>query len=450
VNDLVEARGARRPPADPAPVALALALTGAATVAAWWWHCSPPETGLADWLVDEGRIAGLLAGYGCVLLVVLMARVPLLERRVGSDRTARWHAALGRLTLAALAAHITLAVAGRGARAGLGPLAESAALFARYPTLPRTVGAAAALLLVGVVSARPVRRALRYETWYHAHLLTYPAVALAFLHEVGDGTDLRWSAPARTTCLALHAAAAALAGWYRVAVPVRGNLRHRMRVAGTVQEAPGVVSVLVTGERLDAWAAQPGQFFRWRFLAPGLWWASTPYSLSAPPRPDLLRITVRAVGGHSAALAALRPGTRVWAEGPYGALTAARRTRRKVLLVAGGIGVGPLRALFETLPAGPGDLTLLYRARSERDLALRAELEAIAAARGARLRCSADPPDGPLPITAAGLLAEVPELAEHAMDVYICGPPAMTGAVYEALREAGVPSRCVHRESYVL
>jgi NAD(P)H-flavin reductase len=36
------------------------------------------------------------------------------------------------------------------------------------------------------------------------------------------------------------------------------------------------------------------------------------------------------------------------------------------------------------------------------------------------------------------------------MDVYICGPPAMTGAVYEALREAGVPSRCVHRESYVL
>jgi predicted ferric reductase len=217
-----------------------------------------------------------------VLLVVLMARVPLLERRVGSDRTARWHAALGRLTLIALAAHIALAVAGRGARAGLGPLAEGAALFARYPTLPRTVGAAAALLLVGVLSARPVRRALRYETWYHAHLLTYPAVALAFLHEVGDGTDLRWSAPARTVCLALHTAAAALAGWYRVAVPVRGNLRHRMRVAGTVQEAPGVVSVLVTGVRLDAWAAQPGQFFRWRFLAPGLWWASTPYSLSAP------------------------------------------------------------------------------------------------------------------------------------------------------------------------
>lgn len=75
----------------------------------------------------------------------------------------------------------------------------------------------------------------------------------------------------------------------------------------------------------------------------------------------------------------------MFAEGPYGALTAAVRRRRKVLLIARGVGVTPLRALFETIPAAPGDLTLVYRASQGRDIVFRRELEAIAEERGARL-----------------------------------------------------------------
>lgn len=107
-----------------------------------------------------------------------------------------------------------------------------------------------------------------------------------------------------------------------------------------------------------------------------------PYSLSAAPAGNTLRITVKDLGGHSGALGRLRLGTRVYAEGPYGALTAARRRQRKVLLIAGGIGITPLRALFEELP---GDVTLLYRARQDADVAFRQELGAIAARHGARL-----------------------------------------------------------------
>src|SRR5207248_8587942 len=122
------------------------------------------------------------------------------------------------------------------------------------------------------------------------------------------------------------------------------------------------------------------------FLTRDLWWASNPYSLSAAPQPDRLRITVKNFGGHSAALTRLRPGTRVLAEGPYGALTAARRRRRKVLLIAGGIGITPLRALFETIPAASGDLTLVYRASREEDVVFRRELELLAEQREANLR----------------------------------------------------------------
>ena len=85
------------------------------------------------------------------------------------------------------------------------------------------------------------------------------------------------------------------------------------------------------------------------------------------------------------ALRELPPGTRVVTEGPYGALTEAVRSRRKVLLIAGGVGITPLRALLESLPARPGDLTLIYRVSSMRDAVFRHELEQLAQRRGAQV-----------------------------------------------------------------
>jgi ferredoxin-NADP reductase len=175
-------------------------------------------------------------------------------------------------------------------------------------------------------------------------------------------------------------------------------------------------------------------------------WTSTPYSLSAPPRRDLLRITVKALGDHSAAVALLRPGARVWAEGPYGAMTADRRTAHKSLLIAAGVGITPLRALFETLP---GEVTLLYRARTAEDLALGGELEAVAQWRGAKVLYALNGPQGQRPmLTATSLREAVPDLAGH--DVYICGPHAFAQDLYGALRTAGVPDRRIHHESFEL
>ncbi|CAM5545014.1 Dihydroorotate dehydrogenase B (NAD(+)), electron transfer subunit [Streptomyces tendae] len=222
------------------------------------------------------------------------------------------------------------------------------------------------------------------------HLLTYAAVFLTFWHQLTTGNDFAVEPVARTVWYALYGSVTALVLWYRVLTPLRLNLRHRMRVEAVIEETPGIVSVLIGGRRLHRMGAEAGQFFRWRFLAPGMRFSSHPYSLSAAPRPDMLRITVKAIGDHSARLRELTPGTRVWAEGPYGALTAQRRSRGKVLLVAGGVGITPMRALFETLPGASGDITLLYRANSTQDLALWDELAGIADERGARLMYAVD------------------------------------------------------------
>ena len=136
------------------------------------------------------------------------------------------------------------------------------------------------------------------------------------------------------------------------------------------------------------------------------------------------------------------------AEGPYGAVTAAARRRRKVLLIGGGIGITPLRALFETIPAAPGDLTLVYRASHDRDIVFRHELRDLARRRGARLKFvtgrRADL--GYDPLSAATLAANIPDLVDH--DVYVCGPDGMTSAVTDALRAAGVSRGQIHHESF--
>ncbi|MFF2847783.1 ferric reductase-like transmembrane domain-containing protein [Streptomyces sp. NPDC058001] len=425
-------------------VAQSVIWAGAVAVLALWWSDTPSVVGLAGWLTDAGRITGLLAGYACAVLVALMARIPPLDRALGTDRLARWHAMGGRYTISLVLAHTLLILWGYSLTGGTGIVNETRTVVLNYPDMLKATAAFFLFLLTAVLSARAARRRVGYETWHYLHFATYAAIFLAFGHQLANGADFVGNQPARLAWYGLYLGAAALIVWFRFLAPVRAAWRHRLRVAGVCPEAPGVVSVHITGRRLEELAARPGQFFRWRFLAPGLWWTANPYSLSAPAGSGGLRITVKSVGGHSAALARLTPGTRIWAEGPYGALIPERARAGKSLLLAGGVGITPMRALFETLP---GDTVLVYWARSPQDLALRGELDAIAAARGARVHYSVDTPaEYRLPLSADTLTRLVPDVARR--DVYLCGPPGMTEAARKALRAAGVPGARVHHESF--
>ncbi|WP_406090289.1 ferric reductase-like transmembrane domain-containing protein [Streptomyces sp. NBC_01013] len=417
---------------------------GAAGVLALWWSDTGSVVGPAGWLTGAGRITGLLAGYACAVLLALMARIPLLDHTIGTDRLARWHALGGRCTISLVLAHTLLIIWGYSLTSHTSVVSQTSTLVLHYPDLLKATAGFLLFLVTGILSARAARRRMSYETWHYLHFATYLAVFLAFGHQLSNGADFVGNRPAQIAWYTLFLGVAALLAWYRFAVPVRRGLRHRMRVTAVHPEAPGVVSVHLTGEHLDELGGVPGQFLRWRFMTRGLWWTANPYSLSAPAHPRHLRITVKTAGGHSAALARLAPGTRVWAEGPYGAFTANRRSTPKVLLLAGGVGITPLRALFETLP---GQVTLVYRARRPDDLALRGEIDAIAARRRATVHYLVDEPAGhSSPLSAPALSALVPDLASH--DVYLCGPPGMTQAARNALREAGVPARRIHHESF--
>ncbi|MET8951815.1 ferredoxin reductase family protein [Streptomyces sp. NPDC004393] len=439
-----------RPRRSPAVPLLVAVWAGAAGVIWLWWMNTPSIADNNSRILNAGRITGLLAGYLMALVVLQMARVPALERRVGSDRVARWHAMTGRYTICLVLAHLFLTMWAYALQSGKGLggiVQQTIDSINQLPDVGKAAIGTGLLILIGLISMGPIRRRMSYDLWYHVHLLTYAATYLSFWHQLSTGNEFAVQPEAKTAWYALYGSVTALVIWYRILTPLRLNLRHRLRVEAVIEETPGIVSVLMTGRKLHRIGATAGQFFRWRFLAPGMRFSSHPYSLSAAPRPNMLRITVKAIGDHSSALRDLTPGTRVWAEGPYGALTADRRSRGKVLLVAGGVGITPMRALFETLPGAPGDLTLLYRANTTQDLALWDELAQIAEERGARLMYAVNSPEGERPdISADTLRRKLPDIDRH--DVFMCGPPGFAQQVYEAVRGAGVPARRIHHESF--
>src|SRR5664279_5187123 len=312
-------RASSAPGAGVRPDILLAGLTlGAALVIILWCSDTPATIHtFGEWLTNAGRITGLLAGYVIMVLLLLMARVPALERGLGADRLARWHAMGGRYAVSLAVAHTLLIIWGYAVTAHQSVIPQTGTLLTQYPDVMMATVALGLLILVAGVSMRAVRARMRYETWYYLHFYTYLAVALSFSHEFSTGLDFSANQSARILWSLLYIVIAALLFWYRFVVPIRAAARHRMVIAGVFPEAPGIFSVHVTGHHLDDLRAEPGQFFRWRFMSSGSWWQSHPYSLSAPPTDRLLRITVKVLGDHSHALRTLHKGTRVFAEGPY-------------------------------------------------------------------------------------------------------------------------------------
>ncbi len=391
-----------------------------------------------------GRLTGLVGTYLMLIAVVLVARVSALERAVGQDRLVRWHRRLAPWPLVLIAAHGALIAVGYGQAARSGPLHELGTLLMSYPgVLAATVGFGL-LAMAGVTSYRFARAKMRHETWWAVHLYVYLGLALSFSHQLSTGAAFIAHPLARAWWIAIWAATAGVALVYRVGLPIWRSLYHRLRVVAIHPEGPGVVSLVCEGHRLDRLPVDGGQFLQWRFLVPGLWWQAHPYSLSALPTPSRLRVTVKELGDHSGELTRLRPGTRVAIEGPYGAFTRHARASDAVLLVGAGVGITPLRALLEDLPARV-DVEVVLRASTADDLVLDDEVAELVERRGGRLHRLIGP-RSLIRLDAPALRELVPDIAKR--DVYVCGPAGFSASVERAARACGTPPDQLHQEAF--
>jgi predicted ferric reductase len=427
------------------PRILASLLAGGALLALVAALARPPER-IVPGAALVAHVTGMLAGYGVAAMLILMARSPMVEHGLGADRLARWHSRVGPVVILLALLHALAAVQAWAGVRGTSGVVAARELLGLPGLLAATLGLAL-LLAVGLVSIRWIRRRLAYEHWHVLHLLAYLAAALPFTHQLA-GPNLAGSRALQIAWSLLYAYAFAMVIRYRVLQPLHQLMRHRLRVEQIVPESGDVVSIVMSGAHLDELRAEAGQFFRWRFLTRSTWHASYPFSLSAPATNDRLRITIKALGLGTRLLHELHHGTLVLAEGPYGALTGRRRRHPRVLLIAGGVGITPMRVLFETLDLPGEDLTLIYRAASEDSLIFRAELDEIAARKGARVIYLIGASDDPANLLNAYTLRALVgrRLREH--DIYLCAPPRMAARIRQSLLHTGHSRSQLHEEQF--
>jgi len=393
-----------------------------------------------------GSLTGMVGTYLALMMVLLISRIPLIERVLGQDGLVRWHRRLAPWPISLLVAHAVLVTIGaaQAARNGLGR--QVAVMLTQFPdVLIATIGLAI-MCVIGVISLRAIRTRLSREAWWLVHLYIYLALALSFAHVIVLGPSFVGHPLTRLVWTFAWVATAGLVLAYRFGLPVVRSLRHRLVVTEVRPEGPGVVSVICAGRNLDKLPVDGGQFMFWRFLTPGKWWQAHPFSLSALPRPPYVRLTVKAVGAYSASLAHLRPGTLVMVEGPYGAFTRNALVRPRALLVAAGIGVTALRSLLEDLPRNCAPVVLL-RARRRADLVLGKEVFELVRNRGGRLHTLVGDREQAR-IDERSLRQLVPDLDHR--DVFVCGPEGFVAGIVDLVKRLGVPDEAIHREAFAL
>jgi predicted ferric reductase len=411
-----------------------------------WWTQTPAGSlaTTADLMVAVGRLTGLAAGFALLLQILLMSRAGWLERMIGAHQLLMWHREIGGFLFVTVLAHLCATVIGYAMGSGEPLLPYAWTMITTFEDLLSAFAAAVLLFTVALMAIRAVRRRLSYEAWYFTHLSGYLAVLLGYAHQF-SGEQLA-SGAGRWYWIGLNGFVAANVVWGRILGPLIFNGRHRLRVADVVAEGPDMISIYIEGRDLGGMQGRAGQYFRWRFLTAGCWWQAHPFSLSAAPNGAWLRLTVKAVGDHTRRLRRLRPGVRVFAEGPSGVFTADRGIRRRALLLAGGSGIAPIRALLEDVPPGA---VLIYRAGSERELVFRRELDWLARERSAQVHYVLGERDAPGPrrlLTPQGLRELVPDVTRR--DVYLCGPQGLVNECLKVLRRLRVPRRQLHLDPF--
>ncbi|WP_130178387.1 ferric reductase-like transmembrane domain-containing protein [Cryobacterium sp. SO1] len=410
-------------------------------------------TDLGSGLTAAGIVTGLIGTDLILVMLVLAARLPVIDRIVGQDTAMAFHRRLGKPALYLILGHGLLLTVGYALADGSNLVTETIALF-QGPDMALAYLGLGLLVTVVVSSVVAVRRRFPYEVWHAIHLLSYAAVLVALPHQLSAGAVLAEGTLQRVYWIALYVLAFGSIAVFRFLVPIVRSARHDIRVDAVEPIAPGAVSLHLTGHQLDRLQTQGGQYAIWRFWTGATWWHAHPISFSAVPTDRSARITVRSLGRGSDALGRVRPGTRVSIEGPYGIFTDEHRSTSKISVAAAGIGITPVRSMLEHAALRPGEATVLLRATDATQSYLWNEIGALPSMRGnpifsmmgARPRGLATWMSAEALSRGVTITSVFPDLLQS--DLYVCGPQSWADLVIRDARAAGLPHSQIHVERF--
>jgi predicted ferric reductase len=419
-----------------------------------WWHFSGNvfmAPSLAAKFLALGRLAGLIATNQILTQLILIGRVKWVESVFGLDKLSRVHKWNGYTILGLITLHPILIILGHSMLHETSFFSQFAELIAFWDDVLKAFLGWLILLTTIGLSITIVKKRLAYETWYYVHIFNYLAILLIFGHQLKFGVDGQtfWFV---NYWWGLYLFAGGNLAFFRFIRPLYRFWRHRFRVARVVPEPGGATSIYISGERMDKFTVEPGQFMIFRFLTKGFWWQAHPFSLSKPTDGKEVRLTAKKLGDFTNTLPNLPVGTPVIIDGPHGIFTKQLLKTKKILLIAGGSGITPLRSLAEQFGREGRDQIMLYGNKTATDIILRKEVDTLASQFGYPLHhvLSDSKDSGFLTgyINKELITKVVPDVASR--DVYLCGPPPMMAGVRKTLAELHVPKRQVHFEKFSL
>lgn len=420
------------------PLGVALAVDPVATPRGFWTEAA----------VGAGFIAFTLGA----LEFSLVGRFRAAAEPFGIDALMLWHRWMGVAAAVFLGGHVAW-LAARPASVG--------SWFLPFQShVGRATGAGAFWLMVLLVASSLFRRRLRwrYETWQLFHGLGALGIVLGgVVHAVAQGSYSRVPA-VRYLLLGYALLFLFLLARYRIWRPLR-IWRRPWRVAGNREVARDTRLLVLEPPDPGGWPGfEPGQF---AWLITG----RTPFSLEqhpitiassaeAPPG-GRVEFAIKNLGDWSGRVVpALRPGDSLWVDGPHGAFTLDREPGQGFVLIAGGIGISPMRSMLLTLrdreDARP--VVLFHAAVDAAGLAFRDELAELAAGMNLQVvpvldRVAPGESAEQGPIHAELLRKHLPRPYRR-FQFYVCGPPAMMNALERILPGLGVPRGSVHTERF--
>jgi len=412
-------------------------------------------TDVASGLSALSRLTALVATDLLLIHMLLVARVPWLDKLYGHDRVTTAHKKLGKPILYLVIAHFLASLIQYSILDAKTITDEFFALITLTTDLLFSFIGFALMVIVVVTSIKIARKKLSYEAWYIVHLLSYFSVLAAIPHQFTTGSDIAGKPLQTAYWLVLYVFVALNLIWYRFLQPFVQSARAGLRISNVIKESSDTSSIYVSGTNVASLGGKAGQFYLLRVLNAKSWWRPHPFSISAAPNGSYVRFTIGERGDDTRALQNVKIGTKVVLEGPYGVFTEDRRTKEKVVLICAGIGVPPIRALAESMAGRPGDVTIIYRTRNNEDAALLGELSEVARRRGFALHVL----EGRRANDASWMPASEDNLPDHARlssiapwvsesDVFICGPSSWTKTVERSLQRAGTPKTQIHAEEF--
>jgi predicted ferric reductase len=414
----------------------------------FWWQgshtllLSGQTSGI---LIAIGRLLGLLSMLGILVQLSLVSRVKILEQEYGFDNLNRLHRQLGKIIISVLVFHPIFLTTGYALLSHVSLITQFINFLTNWEDVLNAFIGFLALLTAVTVSLVIIRKKLHYDTWYFTHLLVYVAIALFFGHQV-QTADVSQGV-AFYYWYALNFTIFGLFLLYRFIRPLYFFTKHRFYIDHVKKESPTVTSLYLKGKNIKDFMFQSGQYANLTFLTTRDWYTHHPFSFSHAYDGHSIRFSIKNVGDFTARVQEFKPGTKVILDGPLGVFTEKKAThQKKFLLIAGGIGITPLRSLAESIITHGKDVILLYGIQTKEEMVFRSEFEKLDVKTYFVLSNEKDPNHAQGYINSDLISKWVRDIAER--EIYLCGPEKMMQSVLIELQKLGVDSKRVRYERF--